>query len=127
MPYYAIKALRRLQYQLSKLPQYLPHTYTPFKIGKKNTRQWATTPDNSPLLSPAQTRYIQSVTGTFLYYARALDSTILPAVNELSRQQANPTVNTLHKAQHLMDYMATYPNAFLRFNASNMILHVDYF
>ena len=79
----------------------------------------------SPLLSPSATQYIQSVTRTFLYYAYAIDPTILPAINELASQQAQPTQNTLKKAQQLLDYMATYPNSFKRFHASNMILNVD--
>ena len=63
--------------------------------------------------------------GTFLYYARALDSTMLTALNDIGIQQAHPTVKVKDKLQTLMDYANTYPNVFLRFYASDMQLHVD--
>lgn len=72
-------------------------------------------PDTSQLLSLTETTYIQLVTGTFLYYDRVLDSTLLPALNELSSQQANPTQQSKMKAQQIMDYVATYPNTHLCF------------
>ena len=85
MPGYVTKALKRLNYIPSTQPQYSPHHYTPFKISSKGQRQYAIPADQSPLLSPSETKYIQSIVGTFLYYARAVDPTILPAVNELAR------------------------------------------
>ena len=60
-----------------------------------------------------------------MYYGRAIDYTILPALNEIASAQANPTGNTKKKAQQLMDYLNTYDNAYLRFYASDMILHVE--
>ena len=78
-------------------------------MNKKNTRQYATAPDTSPLLNPKETKYIQSVTGSMLYYGRALDHSILPALNEIASEQSSPTQSTKEKAQQLMDYVATYP------------------
>ena len=63
--------------------------------------------------------------GIFLYYAQALDCTMLPALNDISSQQAHPTVKVKDKIQTLLDYANTYPNVFLRFYASDMQLHVD--
>ena len=63
--------------------------------------------------------------GSFLYFARAVDNTILPAINDIAAQQAKPTENTLKKIQMLMDYVNTYPNPKIHFYASDMILHVD--
>ena len=50
--------------------------------------------DTSPLLDKHGKKKVQSVTGSMLYYARTVDPTILPAINEISSQQANPTDNT---------------------------------
>ena len=47
--------------------------------------------DNSKYLLPKETTYIQSVVGSFLYYARALDCSILPALQEISTQQPQAT------------------------------------
>ena len=74
---------------------------------------------------PKQTQWIQSVAGTFLYYAQRVDPTQLPALNELASQQAQPTQQRLHKAHQIMDYVGTYPHTYIRHHASNMILNVD--
>jgi hypothetical protein len=60
-----------------------------------------------------------------LYYGRAIDYTILPALNDIARQQAKPTVTTMIRARQLLDYVRTYPTTILRYHASAMILHVD--
>ena len=76
--------------------------------------------DNSPKLNKHGIKHIQQIVGTFLYYGRAIDNTILPALNEISQQQSAPTTETNMKANMLLDYLATHPNAKIRFHASNM-------
>ena len=125
MPGYVQKTLQRLQHTPSTSPQYSPHQHAHIQYATKNTRQYATAPDMSPLLNPVETKYIQSVTGSHLYYGRAIDYTILPALNEIASEQANPTQQTKQKAQRLMDYVHTYPNSYIRYKASDMILHID--
>ena len=125
MPDYIEKALTRLQYEPQISPQYSPHACVPIQYATKNTRQYATAPDTSPLLSPMETKYIQSVTGSHLYYGRAIDYTILPALNEIASEQAHPTQKTKQKAQRLMDYVNTYKEAYIRYKASDMVLHID--
>ena len=65
-------------------------------------------------------RHIQSIAGTFLYYARALDFTMLTVLNDIATTQAKPTTKTLQECQQLMDYTATYPYLILRFYESEM-------
>ena len=125
MPEYVWKSLKRLQHKPSVYPQFSPHQHVPITYGKPSTRQYATAPDTSPLLPSNEIKHIQSITGSFLYYARALDSSMLPALNEIASSQAAPTVNTKAKCQRLMDYAATYPNMYIRYHASDMVLHVD--
>jgi hypothetical protein len=124
MPGYLEKILRRLQHKTKVAPQYSPHAHIPIQYGT-NTRQYATSPDISPLLDPTQTKYIQCVTGSLLYYGRALDFTILPALNEIASAQAKPTMKTMQQAQQVMDYVATYPTAYIRYHASDMKLSID--
>ena len=50
---------------------------------------------------------------------------MLPALNNISSQQANPTMSTKKQCERLMDYASTYPDVFLRYHARDMILHVD--
>ena len=37
-------------------------------------------PDDAPFLNTAETRWVQSVVGSFMYYYRALDPTIATAL-----------------------------------------------
>ena len=39
--------------------------------------------DITPLLMPTETRRTQQIVGSFLYYARAIDNKIHPALNDI--------------------------------------------
>ncbi len=53
--------------------------------------------EESPAVNDADKKYIQQVLGSFLYYARAIDLTILQALNEIAADQAHPTECTLQR------------------------------
>ena len=125
MPKYVPESLKRLQHIPKRYPQYSPHRHVPIQYGKKGTQQFAAKPDESPLLNPAETKHIQSTTGSFLYYGRAIDYTILPALNDIASAQAHPTQQTKQRTQQLMDYLHTYPDVYVRYYASDMVLYVD--
>lgn len=125
MPNYVKNTLAKLNHVPIKYPQYSPHQHIPFKFGKPGTRQYAKIPDTSSYASQSETKHVQSTIGSFLYYARALDGTLLPALNTAGTTQALPTQATLAQIQRIQDYAATYPDVVLRFYASDMILHVD--
>lgn len=76
-------------------------------------------------MDTAHTKRVQEIKGTLLFYARAIDSTLLPTLNEISTTQASPTMETLQKCNRLLNYVACNPNAGLRLHASSMILHID--
>ena len=46
-----------------------------------------------------------------MYYTQALDGIMLPAINDISSQQAPPTANTMNKSKKLLDYTAAYLDA----------------
>ena len=123
MDNYIPNMLKKFQHPKPKKPCYTPFTYTPPNYGAKI--QYTAPTDTSNLLDKKQTKHVQAVIGSLLYYARAVDPTLLVALNELSTEQAKPTKNTLTKLNKLLDYVATYPNAILRFHTSDMVLHVD--
>jgi len=58
-----------------------------------------------------------------LHYARAVNPNIIPALNDIAISQAKPTQDTLQQTNHSLDFLATYPNAVIRFYASDMVLH----
>ena len=80
--------------------------------------------DNSPILSHDRTKRIQRILGSFIYYGRAIDLTIIKTLNTLGTQKSAPTKNTNEDVAHFLDYCATHPDAKTRFFASEMILQV---
>eukprot|EP00804_Cyclotella_cryptica_P021645 CCRYP_021132-RA/>CCRYP_021132-RA protein AED:0.43 eAED:0.43 QI:0/0/0/1/0/0/3/0/158 len=60
-------------------------------------KQYVEDPDLS-LLNKQDKTFVQEVIGVFLYYARAVDCTMLTALSSLATQQANPTQTTLHRS-----------------------------
>jgi hypothetical protein len=123
MPDYIPNVLHKLQHPPPKKPQHAPHPWTKPTFGVKV--QFAPDEDTSAPLPSKDTTFIQSVTGSLLYYARAVDPMILPALNEIATKQANLTKTTKEKTKHLLDYIATHPLAILRYHASDMQLHID--
>ena len=123
MPKYIHKLRDLLAHPDPSRPQYAPHCWTQPAYGLKT--QYAPEPDASSPLDAHGTKFVQSITGSLLYYSRAVDPTLLVALNEIATSQAAPTEATKAKVQWLLDYIATYPNATIHFTKSNMILYVD--
>ena len=121
MPAYVPKALKNLRHKKPKRPQHAPHLWNTPSYGQKV--QFAES-DLSPLLDKLGIKRVQQVSGIFLYYGRAVDQTIIVALNEISNNQANPTVKTEKACDMLLDYLATHPDATIRYHASDMILYV---
>jgi hypothetical protein len=125
MPGYVKKALLRFNWPNPKKPQHQPYPHLPIQYGAKT--QTSEPEDTSPRLDREKTKFIQEVTGVFLFYARAVDSTILVSLSALAAEQAAPTKRTLQKVHQFLDYAATHPEAVVTYKASNMILaiHLD--
>ena len=123
MKNYVIKALQKLQYSFPKKHNRHRinggHQY----IGRIN--KYAPEDDTSRKLEGKEIKRVQSVVGTFLFYARAIENTILPTINEIAAYQASPIEKTNDKITMLLDYLSTYSYAKIRFNKSNIILHIE--
>ena len=90
------------------------------KYGK--TVQYIEEEDSSPPITAAKNKLVQELLGVFLYYGRAIDSTILTALGSITTQQVAPTENTMRKIHQFLDYAATHPDAIIPFSASDMVL-----
>ena len=86
--------------------------------------QYALPPETLSVLDKKGTKKVQSITGTFQYYMKGIDPTIIVAVNDLASQQSEPTQETVKKCNRIIDYEHTYPNATIRYHASEMCLHI---
>ena len=122
MPGYIAKALLRFNHAPPKRAQHSPHAWTAPTYGAKV--QLADAPDTSAPLSNQGITFLQQIIGTLLYYARAVDNTMLVAISALSSEQTRGTEATMQAAVHLLNYCATHPDAVVRFHKSDMVLHI---
>ena len=122
MPNYIPAALHKYNHPAPKQPQHAPSPWTRPSYGAK--QQIAPPPDNSLLLGPKGTKQVQQVTGTLLFYSRAVDSTLLVALGSTSVQQFKATQQTEMELNQLLDYCHTYPSATIPYSASNLVLQL---
>ena len=73
-------------------------------------------------LTPEDEERLQKACGLILYYARAIDETMLRTLNELSSEIKQEDDGTIQLLEHFLDYCATHPNAMVRHCASDMTL-----
>ena len=119
---YVEKALQRFTHSKPVRPQHAPSKWTRPNYGAKV--QMAEDEDTTEILNPASIKRLQEIIGTFLYYARAVDNTMLVALGTLGSAQTKGTKQTMEAAVNLLNYAATHPNAKVRFHASEMVLHI---
>ena len=111
MPGYLTKALQRFKHEIPKSKQNSPHPHATPQYGAK--AQYVENGDSLPPLGKDDTKYIQAAAGTLLYYGRAVDSTILPALSAIATEQAKPTAKTLATVKQLLDYCAMQDKAII--------------
>jgi hypothetical protein len=121
MPGCVSNVLSKFQHDAPKHPQHTPSRYGTPVYGAKT--QYATT-DETPPLTAKQCLTIQKVTGSVLYYARAVDPTMLMPLNDIATEQTKATEKTQAATNQLLDYLSTHPDATIRYHASDMILHI---
>ena len=124
MPGYVQKALVRFSKQ-NITGANSPLIYIPPVIGPGPQM----TPEDNPAdLEPVDAKtktYVQEVTGVFLFYSRAVDPTMLTAVNKISMQQSQPTAATLKAIDRLFSYASRHPDAHIVIRPSNMQLQAQ--
>jgi hypothetical protein len=118
---YVSNVLNKFQHDAPKHSQHTPSRYVTPVYGAKT--QYATK-DETPPLTAQQCLIIQKVTGSVLYFARAVDPTVLMPLNDIATEQTKATEKTQAATNRMLDYLATHPDATIRYHASNMILHI---
>ena len=91
MPDYIKKILIRFKHKLKK------KQYTPYKAAPKTYRTNAQQPlpqDTKPKLEDDETKPVQQIIGAVLYYARAVDRTVIAALSSIVSEQSEATENT---------------------------------
>jgi hypothetical protein len=123
MPGYVARALQRFQHHAPIRTEHSPHAWNQPQYGAKV--QFSADPDTTPFLDAADKKLVQEVLGTFLYFARAVDVTMLKAIGTIATQQATPTKATMTAITKLLNYAASHPDAELLYRASDMVLWID--
>jgi hypothetical protein len=110
MPGYGSNVLSKFQHDSPNHPQ---HTRNGMSRRSMAPRLNMPQKIETPPLTAQQCLTIQKVTGSVLYYAIAVDPTVTKA-----------TEKTQAAKHQMLDYLATHPDATIRYHASDMILHI---
>ena len=81
---YVTDALRRFNHATPRKPQDQPYPHIKPNYGAKT--QYSEEDNASASLSKDEKRFVQEVVGTFLYYERAVDATMLPELGSIASQ-----------------------------------------
>ena len=120
MPGYVARALQRFQVTDHKQMD-APHKHN---IPQYGAKVQLTDLDTSPPLTGDAITRLREVVGVFLYYARAIDNTMLVALGSIAAHQAKGTQATADACVDLLNYAASHPDAVIKYFASDMILHI---
>ena len=110
MPGYVKEALHNFQQPNPIQTQHYPHKWNPPNYGSTAPQLTHKTPE-SPKLAPPEFNTVQQVVGTFLYYMRAVDPTILVALNSIAAENANSIEATAKAVTQMINYAAMHSDA----------------
>ncbi len=79
--------------------------------------------DSSPLLDEKGLKRVQKIVGSILYYARAVDMTVLMALSVIAVGQTKAMAKTMGRCIQLFDYLASNSETKVRYYASDMIMN----
>jgi hypothetical protein len=122
MPGYVAAALHQFQHKTPRQPCHTPLQWSQPIYGAKV--QLTDPIDSTSKMTQDQTKLCQQVVGNFLFYACAVNTTMLHALNLLSAAQTKGTQQTVAALVHLLIYCATHLDAKIRYHACGMILHI---
>jgi hypothetical protein len=121
MPENVVYVLSKFQRDTPKHPQHTPSRYvTPVYGANKQYN----TKDETPPITAKKHLNIQKVTGSVVYYAHAVDPTVIIPLNDIAMEQTKATEKTQVVTDQILDYLMTHPDATIRYYASDMILHI---
>ena len=66
-------------------------------------------------MTDKEIKQVQKIVRSILYYARAVDMTVLMALS---------TIVSEEKAYQVLDYLVTHPNAVVQFHTPDMVMNI---
>ena len=123
MPGYVQQAVNKFQHGI-KSPNKAIDAPHPYKATKKQGLPMTQPIDTAAKLAPQAIKHLQQIVGTFLFYSRAVDPTMLTALSIIAMEQTQGTQTTKEKGEHFLNYATTHPNATIKFYKSDMVLKI---
>jgi len=117
---YVAQALAQFKHTKPTQFHYGPSRIDPIQYGAKIQYN---KPTDTRAISETDYKFIQQVTGKFLFYARAVDPTMLHALNCIACGGA--TQSNLEATRYFLNYAACNPNSTILYRKSDMILQGD--
>ena len=109
MPGYVQQAVEKFQHRI-KSPIKAVDAPHPYKATKKHGLPMTQPNDDAAKLTPQAIKHLQQIMGTFLFYSRAVDPTMLMALSIIATERTQGTQTTKEKAEQFLTYAATHPN-----------------
>ena len=122
MPGYIKKKLHEYGHLFPKRIQTCPYSTEPKSYGAKAQAPLPTN-DSKPLNKEGILK-IQQIVGSILYYEREVDMTVLMSLSSIASEQTKTTEKTHSRCLQLLDYLASNPDAKIRFHATDMIMNI---
>ena len=122
LPDYIALVIERFRKRQHFKIQDSPHPYAAPKYGR--TQQYAPNIPSESEISTEDNKFLEQVLGALLYYAMAIDCTMLVAINSVAVNKKYGMRATMDAVVQLLDYAATHPDAEVTFHKSNMILKI---
>ena len=110
---YIKEALKIFQHPVPPRPEDSPYLAPNAKWGSYS--QLTVPKEKSKRLDAAAVNRLQKFVGTLLYYAQAVDPTMVKAFGSLASQQAEATDTASKRMTHILNYAASHPNAMIRY------------
>jgi hypothetical protein len=121
-PGYIKRKLQEYKHIVPKKLQTCPYLPEPKKFVTE--AQTPHPPNSAPKLDAKGIKRVQKIVGSILYYAWAVNMTVLMALSSIAVEQMKATEKTMARCTQLLDYLSGHADAKVCFHASDMILNI---
>ena len=122
MPGYIKKKLQEYTHALKGRLQTCPYSPKPKQFGAD--AQAPVVKDKTAALNAKGIKRVQQIVGSILYYARAVDMTVLMALSSIAVEQTKATEKTMGHCIQLLEYLASNSEAKVRYHASDIVMNI---
>ncbi len=122
MPGYVKKKLQEYNHIVSRKGQTCPYSPAPKQYCSEAPAPLP--PNTLTLLKNAGIKWVQKIVGSILYYARAVNMTVLMALSTIALEQTKAMEKTMDQCMQLLDYLSFNLEAKVRLHASDMVLNM---